>query len=905
MQESELVALLALVFALGMSVPDLIAITSVACGLVMRAQNVTTEHELFAALSDLRISRIVLDEHIIVESPIVINRESRLILDLHGHNLISCSRGHNGFGFGKNRAVEHVPVIDIQSGQVELTGAGHVMALGAVSPAIRLRGAMTAANENYSSLVVDKSVVINAPNYCGIYIAPNGGLAYGITVDFAGTMVAHDGIYLSGNIQGTGPNVPHINLRAGAKVLVDEHAGVAIRAAGCGIWHLDKAELAGGTGIIAQAGQFTLSAPTIATAGEFQYPAATALATPNTGAIVQIEPSPNHNGDIELTINGGDYTSTQSYVFTELTATENFRALQIQDGRFVGKNGIFYGLAPHGADGAATQIFGGDFNSEVAGFLASGHYLEKNSHEPVYTVVDASKSRAEAKLAQAESELQHYLDLAERFLEDDYSAGDLGDWRSRITPVLASLKRTRTAVGKLLRGKPSTEKLVAATRSLARATDRVQAIEDDLRAEVATAVAAVEAVDPQDYSNYSYHELKTAATAANKILLQENPGLETLYSALLDVEINIDLLEERSADEGNLPAEVIFKPAAKPPVPKKPSIFDLPPVTAPAVEVDPELETAKTRLRTLLKDVSSPDPAEYTSESYATLAAATSRAGNFLAELPITATALTLENYYHEVSAAYQGLVKKSDDPESVALETARTNLLVMLEAVKDLRVDDYEATAVEQFGELQVAIAKAETLLSKAALLPSEIVAAMDEITAAMSGLRAPQTATVEETAETAAVAEAAVAAEPPIVAELPAVNLEVVDAVDWAPLQEVVTEIAGLEAADYTAHSYARVLECLESAKTLLGDQSTTQTQIEDAVFDLNLAVLALEPNTPPRLSESEQFDTAEMPKVPDFAATVEPNWLMSMMAGAYAGVAAYRQSRLLAKQQRRKSR
>lgn len=1009
MKQQELVALLALMFAFGAPVPELITVASVACGLVFDAKSVSTEHELHAALTDTSVRHIILEEHIIAESVITINRKGKIILDLHGHNLISCSHGRTGFGFGKNRTAEHLPVIDIQSGNLEITGQGHVMALGAESPAIRIRGAMTAENENYASVAINKQVIINAPNYYGLCVVANGGMAYGASVEFHGTMIARDGIYVSGNIQGLGDNVPAITLQKGSRILVDEHLGVALHAAGYATWELHKAEVAGGTGIIIRSGILELDGASIATAGELSpITEDEPSAIHDTGAIIQIEPGDEQAGPIAINIQGGDYTSTKSYVFAETGAAKNLQTFSIKSGQFAGESGIFYGVAPHGAEGAVTEIAGGTFTSDVTSYLASGRYLEKDNKHHAYTVIDASKSRAEAKLAQAENDLQTGLDLAERFLDSKYSAGDLGEWRARFTPVLAVLKRTRTSVNKLLQGKTSTEKLVAATRSLTKATNNVQAVEDDLRAEVATAVASVEAVDPQDYSNYSYRELKTAATAAGKILLQENPGLEAIYSALLDVEINIDLLEERSPDEANLPLESSFKPVTakkrktvapdlsslpdpdtakaaslttefqperalarialgetmpKLPILKKTNLFDLPPVSTPVIKVDPELETAKQNLRNLLNEVSKLDPAEYVHDRYAAMAQIVSRAGNFLAEPPISATPMIYNDLAYDVEAARQNLVKKIDDPASTALEDAKHNLLEMLDAVKDLQVNDYQESLVEQFGELQVAIAKSEALLSKTIILPSEIVAAMGEITAAVSGLRAediPETEAMQteiaesetstsENADIDQIEQVLTAEVEHSAADVPAdfvetalpdnaVDLETpTAAVDWAPLQDVVNDLSKLEASDYTSNSYARVLDCLESAKILLANAGTTQRQIEDAVFDLNLAMLALEPDTAPRLSEYDEFshntnyvniasdynNYAAAPVMnsvvadnnqyftpaestnPDFSDTpIEPNWIMSMMAGAYAGIAAYRRSRMLAKQRRRKS-
>lgn len=66
---------------------------------------------------------------------------------------------------------------------------------------------------------------------------------------------------------------------------------------------------------------------------------------------------------------------------------------------------------------------------------------------------------------------------------------------------------------------------------------------------------------------------------------------------------------------------------------------------------------------------------------------------------------------------------------------------------------------------------------------------------------------------------------------------------------------------------------------------------------MFELNLSVLALERITTP--NNTSVYEDAILPIAePSNQPSVAPNLLMSMMAGAYAGLATYRRSRIAAK-------
>ena len=175
------------------------------------------------------------------------------------------------------------------------------------------------------------------------------------------------------------------------------------------------------------------------------------------------------------------------------------------------------------------------------------------------------------------------------------------------------------------------------------------------------------------------------------------------------------------------------------------------------------------------------------------------------------------------------------DYPAEAALLEAKGNLYSMLEAVQDLTLGDYETDFAEQFGELQVAIVKARSILYRPNANFVELMSAMDDLAEKTTGLKGmTEVASAEDVlAETITPAET----------QLSPSALEQAVQVDWTGLGEVVAEISRLNPNDFTASSYARVLSQLEVAKSLLGNSDATQATVEDLVFEINLALLALE--------------------------------------------------------------
>ena len=220
-----------------------------------------------------------------------------------------------------------------------------------------------------------------------------------------------------------------------------------------------------------------------------------------------------------------------------------------------------------------------------------------------------------------------------------------------------------------------------------------------------------------------------------------------------------------------------------------------------------------------------------------------------------------------------------------------------------------------------------------------------MDEIRAATAGLKgADESASPTQTDAT--VATDAGTYHPPVMQ--PTIIVSEAEA-DWTALRQVVAQISTLNSADFTAESYAGVLAGLERAKTALGNPRATQAEVNAVTAAIITAMRALRRVPAPANYYASSYATTSpaataqplgvtsgaagttsaagysgvvgvsgvsdpagattevygtsRPLIAEAtsAPLVTPSWLMSMMAGAYAGLATYRKSRADAKQRK----
>lgn len=299
---------------------------------------VKTCQELLAAIA-AKETQVTLGDNIITNTNLLINHD--LEIKFNGYSIIS------------EESIAAARVLDIRSGKVTLSGCGKVFAMGARSVAVRIFGAMSAGTSHYTDVAIGKEISLYAPDSYGILISPNLGVAYGVNVEIAGQIMAHDGICVASGIHGDIHNSPHININKTAHIIADETIGVAIEAAGYGNWRVADATLHGAVGVMARTGILELNGPKI-------------LA--HTGETFRIEDGVEKT--LQLKLDGGAYLSERAAIIGGLAGPIKKLALQ---------NSEFYSpldevFTPEIE--ACMTIKNCEFESDVVGFLDSLAMLE-------------------------------------------------------------------------------------------------------------------------------------------------------------------------------------------------------------------------------------------------------------------------------------------------------------------------------------------------------------------------------------------------------------------------------------------------------------------------------------------------------------------------------------------------
>lgn len=276
--------------------------------------------ELLAAL-EAEAVQITLGANIIAPDNILINHD--VAINFNGYNIIS------------EETNPGARVLDIRSGEVTLTGKGKIFAMGARSVAVRVFGAISIGMPAYTTLTIDDGISLFAPDSYGILISPNLGVAYGLTINLSGEIIARDGIGLSSHIRGREVNLPVINIRSGARITADETLGSALEAAGYANWNIGAAKLTGATGALLKSGQINFSHTEIIATGsaytESTIPicapaleAADANLTDAKTSETEMEPDPTPANaairiasgtkhDLNVVVEGGSYLGEKSF----------------------------------------------------------------------------------------------------------------------------------------------------------------------------------------------------------------------------------------------------------------------------------------------------------------------------------------------------------------------------------------------------------------------------------------------------------------------------------------------------------------------------------------------------------------------------------------------------------------
>lgn len=276
--------------------------------------------ELLAAL-EAEAVQITLGANIIAPDNILINHD--VAINFNGYNIIS------------EETNPGARVLDIRSGEVTLTGKGKIFAMGARSVAIRVFGAISIGMPAYTTLTIDDGISLFAPDSYGILISPNLGVAYGLTINLSGEIIARDGIGLSSHIRGHEVNLPVINIRSGARITANEALGSALEAAGYANWNIGAAKLTGATGALLKSGQINFSHTEIIATGSAYIESTVPICSPALEAAdanltdaktseTEMEPDPTPANaairiasgtkhDLNVVVEGGSYLGEKSF----------------------------------------------------------------------------------------------------------------------------------------------------------------------------------------------------------------------------------------------------------------------------------------------------------------------------------------------------------------------------------------------------------------------------------------------------------------------------------------------------------------------------------------------------------------------------------------------------------------
>lgn len=496
--------------------------------------------QLMAALQVKKV-QVTLGNNIIAPENILINYDVAINL--------------NGFSIISEESVEAARVLDIRSGAVTLTGQGKIFAMGPRSVAIRVFGAISPEIPDYTTLTVDEGISIFAPDAYGILISPNLGAAYGLTVNFAGQIFAHDGICLASGVNGRDANPPMIKLQGSAGVTADETSGIALEAAGLGHWQVGTARLRSAVGASLRSGvvEFT-----------------NAQIMASVGSVFQLEDASEPT--LELTVDGGNYVSEQNAIFAGTSAAVKKLLL---------KNGEFYGQSdqlPAELKSIAEVKKAAHFRTDIAAFkedVAEQERLAEQVHLAPASVETSADTELPAEAptetvvpepASVPAESDEFANLTDdELIELAFAEADTPKRAKRSRARKTTPKSTPKAIPK-----PFTEQVDEIPELTDLETDEDAIVfalnsekvepsqpvftppepihpvseQDAARVALGDAISDIRKLSAEDY-DVGFGELEAAIKAAEKVLADPLAELPDIRDAASNLLLAFDGLEER------------------------------------------------------------------------------------------------------------------------------------------------------------------------------------------------------------------------------------------------------------------------------------------------------------------------------------------------------------------------
>lgn len=322
-------------------------------------------------------------ENLTLTSDILLLDGKKVTLDLNNHNILTQTKR-----------------LKVYKGDLILTGKGTINGTLRDGAPVTIYGSVNQDDANYSSLTVDKDVTLEGDS--GAYISWGGygvtkGSTHGVVVNLKGTFKSvGDNINPAFNISGNNQdikNCPIINIFSTAKFISKDYG---LYAAGYAIWNIEGSTIEGekgGFGI--KAGKINIKNATIYATGEKVKGTYNGNGMNATGAAIAIESNNGYAGNIELTIDGGEYHSAYGNSIYHYIAQKNaddvvnsklVTAVEVKGGRFYGNIDM---MKPD-----EIEISGGSFTDELVAKkdgvkLVTGVKAVKDGE--MYTIVSENK----------------------------------------------------------------------------------------------------------------------------------------------------------------------------------------------------------------------------------------------------------------------------------------------------------------------------------------------------------------------------------------------------------------------------------------------------------------------------------------------------------------------------------
>lgn len=322
-------------------------------------------------------------ENLTLTSDILLLDGKKVTLDLNNHNILTQTKR-----------------LKVYKGDLILTGKGTINGTLRDGAPVTIYGSVNQDDANYSSLTVDKDVTLEGDS--GAYISWGGygvtkGSTHGVVVNLKGTFKSvGDNINPAFNISGNNQdikNCPIINIYSTAKFISKDYG---LYAAGYAIWNIEGATIEGekgGFGI--KAGKINIKNAKIYATGEKVKGTYNGNGMNATGAAIAIESNNGYAGNIELTIDGGEYHSAYGNSIYHYIAQKNaddvvnsklVTAVEVKGGRFYGNIDM---MKPD-----EIEISGGSFTDELVAKkdgvkLVTGVKAVKDGE--MYTIVSENK----------------------------------------------------------------------------------------------------------------------------------------------------------------------------------------------------------------------------------------------------------------------------------------------------------------------------------------------------------------------------------------------------------------------------------------------------------------------------------------------------------------------------------